>query len=710
MEDNRIDLVARLNVDDSAKEINTTDIPLLQGKLKPLEIKCNLDSGSISNIKSQLDSLKVDVGGVKIDDSAVGNTISQTVSAMREGISKGLNVKIPISKTALDDLKDGLASLFAESTKDSELSENITDSIDNITKSLDGLMVTITKIKPQFTQLAGETQKSLSSLNIQGLDQYGNIVNYLEKFDTDTNQSASKTVTVTQSLAKVQQEAKKVAAETKNAQKALNDFLKLEGRYAEYEKKFGGEESLGEQFKSISELMKEFDNTAPIDKQYETIIKVDNALKILKIDIDELNKSARTTKATTSEAIYPQIAVGKGTGTADVLSIAKNQLNDYFKAESIESEATRIKRAVEDTDGSLQRFYVQVERGDKSVETLTYALNEQGDAYEYLGKVIREADNSTEFRTKDISTQWDIQTEKLKAFIANAEKAGLSTTELAEDIERLQDKLASRGQNNEMKAFLDDFDVTKAKFQALTSVIRKDNSMAQFDNRVRTLSANMNAFAEANQRAIASTQKMSTGQTFADEWARLTSEMAKGANLSAQELRNLSADFRIFGREAEVAGLKGESAFGKFLNSFKTMSSYITANMVFSFVKRQLREMANEVIAVDTSMTELRKVTDATEAEFEKFGQSAAKTGRELGASISDVIEATATFARLGESLPDAEELGRVATLFKNVGDGITEEQAAEDLVSTMKAFKIEAKDSIEIIDKFNEVGKICCP
>ena len=205
-------------------------------------------------------------------------------------------------------------------------------------------------------------------------------------------------------------------------------------------------------------------------------------------------------------------------------------------------------------------------------------------------------------------------------------------------------------------------------------------------------------------------KQMTSGKSFADEWSRITTEMAKGADLTDRELKDLSADMAVFRKEAQAAGLAGESAWGKFLNSFKTMSSYITANMVFNFAKRQIRDMVQEVTAVDTAMTELRKVTEATDEDFAKFAKSAGQTGRELGASISDVINATATFARLGESLPDAEELGRVATLFKNVGDGITEETAAEDLISTMKAFNIEAKDSIEIVDKFNEVGEICCP
>lgn len=258
----------------------------------------------------------------------------------------------------------------------------------------------------------------------------------------------------------------------------------------------------------------------------------------------------------------------------------------------------------------------------------------------------------------------------------------------------------------DMKKYYEDLEkaATKAN-QEQNKLLREDNRTANLANRIKTLTANMNAYAVANDRAVKSTKEMSSGRSFADEWARLSAQMARGAELTDREVKDLTADFRVFGKEAEMAGLKGDSAFGKFLSSFKTMSSYITANMVFNFVKRQIREMVNEVITIDTAMTELRKVTEATNAEFEKFAQNAGKTGKELGATISDVINATSTFSRAGYNLPDAEELGRVATLYKNVGDGINIDTASESLVSILKAFNIEAAESERVLDRINEVS-----
>ena len=701
---NDLVVTAGLNIDASVAQIEK-DLKQVNDRLSAdhaLEIIANVDlSKTTQRIQSQLTTisknLKLDIGGFTFDKN-IDNAVSVIQNSL-SNIKTGIKIPVNIDENAIENVSDSLKNLGLES-KD----------IERLTKYFQDLDVAITKIKPKFVELAGSGgEKILDSLSISGVDRKtGGIINIVDQLDNIEGKTAKTTYTITQNLAKVEQENKKIEDSAKAAQLAYNDFLKLKGQADVYSKQYAGEDSLKTQLADIQKLIGEFDNTQPLEKQREGIINIDNALKLLKVDIDNIKKASTPVITKGTSDFYPNIA--KGTSTQDTISNAKNTLNELFaKTVGMEEDtANRVKRAVEDTTGALQRFYVQVERGDKSVETLTYAINAQGNAYEYLGKTIREADNSTDFRRKDIGTQWDIQTQKLQQFIANAEKAGAASTVLSGDIANLKNKLNDKGDTSAMNSFLDDFDIAKAKFQAFNAEVRKDNALANLQNRIKRLTADVNAYGEANERATKSMRQMSNGKTFAVEWSRITSEMAKGADLTDRELKDLSADMAVFRKEAQAAGLAGESAFGKFANSFKVMSSYITANMVFNFVKRQLRDMVQEVTAVDTAMVELRKVTEATDEQFEAFAISAGKTGRELGASVSDVINATATFARLGESLPDAEELGKVATLYKNVGDGIDIETASEDIISTMKAFKIEAKDAITIVDKLNEVET--CP
>lgn len=589
--------------------------------------------------------------------------------------------------------------------------------------------------------------------------------------------------------------------------------------------------------------------------------------------------------------------------TDNILQSAKDTLNAQFREWGTGDVATRVKRATEDSTQELQRFTVQVEKQNGATETLIYQLDEVSKRYEYLGKTIREADNSTAFRKEGVDVQKANRLEELKKIGVELVNANMYTGQFREGLESLYDELDQVGDTNGMNVFLDNLgkfksrvsasktafqtvlkiskqidqartslttqfqnlfssensdspeyeqqrikivelsnaydelrqkigngkvnpellvsvkkelsslspefekvilesermeksfqdslkveeraynqrkklfgnlnssinrldtqsrsavyrnnsgmpevesqlsqiDELRSKYKALQTqlqtsttpeslveiqqeldkltpefnevintsknlqaTLRNDSFAKSLDNKIQKLSADMNNFAAANQKAISSTKQMSDGTTFADKWIQLSKQMARGTELNADELRHLQEEFRIFGKEAETAGLKGQSVWSKFLSSFKTMSTYITADMVFNWAKRQLQGMAQEVIAVDTAMVELRKVTEATDAEFEDFLSSAVQTGRELGASISDVVNATSTFSRAGFNLPDAEELGRIATLYKNVGDGITIDSASESIVSVMKAFNIEANDSISIIDKINKVS-----
>lgn len=56
--------------------------------------------------------------------------------------------------------------------------------------------------------------------------------------------------------------------------------------------------------------------------------------------------------------------------------------------------------------------------------------------------------------------------------------------------------------------------------------------------------------------------------------------------------------------------------------------------------------------------------------------------------------------------MPAASSLADAAVVYKNVGDGISDiSTASESIISTMRAFNIDAKNAMTIVDKYNEVG-----
>jgi hypothetical protein len=160
-------------------------------------------------------------------------------------------------------------------------------------------------------------------------------------------------------------------------------------------------------------------------------------------------------------------------------------------------------------------------------------------------------------------------------------------------------------------------------------------------------------------------------------------------------------------QKAERESLTGVPAFlSGFKKKFNSIMQYLSMTMSIHQVLAELRKGVQYVREIDLALTELKKVTDETEETYDKFLDTAAKTGARLGTTISAVTEATATFAKLGYSMEQATEMAESAIVYKNVGDNIAStEDAADSIISTMKGFRLEATESMRIVDRFNEVG-----
>lgn len=167
-----------------------------------------------------------------------------------------------------------------------------------------------------------------------------------------------------------------------------------------------------------------------------------------------------------------------------------------------------------------------------------------------------------------------------------------------------------------------------------------------------------------------------------DEMYKLI-QLEREAGREGKRFIDILSDKALYGQAAQLAGY------------YLSLTDFI----------RYGKQMVDTVIEIDTALTELRKVSDATEQRLTENFKNSAKTAKDLGATVSDVISATADWARMGYNVDDAEELARISTLYKNVGDGIEIEEANNSLISTLQGFQLTADDAESVIDKFNEVA-----
>lgn len=745
-----------------------------------LKIVANVDlSKTTQRIQSQLatlsKNLKLDINTVNVDSN-----INAVVSNVQKGLStigNTVDIKFNANDKVLDNVENALKNIGVKS-----------DEVKKLTEYFEELDVVVTKIKPKFVDLAGtDTGKVLDSLSVSGVDKKtGNIVNIAAQMDNVGNKVAKTTYTITQNLASVEKENKKVEDSAKAVQLAYNDFLKLKGQADLYSKKFSGDDNLKTQLADIQKLVAEFDNTQPVEKQRESIIKIDNALKIVKADIDAIGKAASQTSANV-DRMYPNLSFNKSDSSTAILADAKNQLNTFFNAESIDSTASRVKRAVEDASGSLQRFYVQVERGDGAVETLTYALNQQANAYEYLGKITREADNSTDFRHVDISTQIELQTQKLEKFATDVGKSSKASGVLREDIANLRNELSQVGDTNAMKAFLDNFDIAKAKFQSLNSEtkvveasikklnqllnntqfrnnannpavsqqradiealrteyegllrelsnannpqslqnintqlaelkprfdavvqssqnlsnqLKNDDASAKFSAKLNQLKNQVDIFANTNRRATESLRVMRDGQTtFAQGFQNIRDALSRG-NLDDTGLQRLKEQFQNFRGEADAAGL----TVSRFFQSMQSQLRMVLQRWISLYaVVGYIRKMIDNVKELDNAMINLRRVTDETDAGYQRFLEDANQLARQMKTTTASLVEMSYQWSKLGFAMDEALELSKASTIFMRVAD-VGQDQALSNLVTSLKAFRLEASQTMDVVDKLDKLN-----
>ena len=306
----------------------------------------------------------------------------------------------------------------------------------------------------------------------------------------------------------------------------------------------------------------------------------------------------------------------------------------------------------------------------------------------------------------------------------------------ANDLARASMQDYTNRANTQIRSLTEDYgkfgismtDVTQ-KYQAMEAEITKATQSGQEAEGLKKVTQCYQELGTAIAAATAEGQRYNNRLNNQEGFDNISTELDKfvnkNPNLSSnaelwKQIQNLDAAVKSYSgtlkenqaamahvkAQAEALGLTTETLGQKFTRLWKEHFQTAAVMAGIHLVQQGLQQVYQNVSEVDAAMTELKKVTDETDATYTNFLSGAGQSAKELGASISDIVNSTADFARLGYSLSDATELAKVATVYTHVGDDLSGiDEATESIISTMKAFNIEAKDSISIVDKFNGVS-----
>ena len=405
------------------------------------------------------------------------------------------------------------------------------------------------------------------------------------------------------------------------------------------------------------------------------------------------------------------------------------------RVKELEDELSKIKLNPVGTDKSNISSGTQIKDvfqgdGKATTDASTTAIKEESQALEQASTSAKDAASSKEKFAK-ANKEVKASADSSKTSISEEEKyfnsLGKSLTQYQNTLTSISRKPANGNRSQELQEKIDIIFSSIEKLNALKSKT-EENGYIFNKNDVDT-GKQLEGIIKKNIELV---KQMSSAQKGSDEDSRtkeidkLTKYLDKNTRISKEAREQLegylallkSGDPSVNVKEIHTAWTKvavAEREAGRegksFLDIFKNKIVYNYAAQLagyflsFTDIIRYARNAITAIREVDTALTELRKVSDATEQRLTTNFKNSADTAKELGATISDVISATADWSRMGYNIDQAEELARVSTLYKNVGDGIDIETANNSLISTLQGFQLDASEAESIIDKFNEVA-----
>lgn len=327
-------------------------------------------------------------------------------------------------------------------------------------------------------------------------------------------------------------------------------------------------------------------------------------------------------------------------------------------------------------------------------DNLKKTLTSQESEYEKYQKKIQSLENYSKNNS-------NYKNDNIKKYLYGEDGTGKTSGKLKE----LRDQLASIENTTPGKA-IQDFD---KKCKILDTTIDSTSQHLKelgFDFRdLNQANVDMTKFKSVYERATKLEDSIANKSKYSWLIDSLNGIKASAAGCEG-DVTDLSARLSNLEVEASRCGATTETLGQKLSRLFKEHFQTAIAMAGVAMVKQGLREVYNNVVDIDTSMTNLKKVTNETESAYSSFLSSASSQARELGASISDVIDSTAEWSRLGYTLDESQELAKWSTVLSNIGDGIdSASDAASYLVSILKGFRMEADEVEHVVNVLNSVG-----
>lgn len=145
---------------------------------------------------------------------------------------------------------------------------------------------------------------------------------------------------------------------------------------------------------------------------------------------------------------------------------------------------------------------------------------------------------------------------------------------------------------------------------------------------------------------------------------------------------------------------KSAETFGqKLKNAFGIGSAAAIVYKGISLIRQAANNAVNSVKELNQSLTNLRIVTNSSEAEAQNYMTTYNSMARELGATTTEVADAATDWLRQGKSISETNQLIQDSIKLSKVGM-IDSASATTYLTSALNGYKLEASQATSVVDK----------
>ncbi|MGZ9868110.1 phage tail tape measure protein [Priestia endophytica] len=188
-----------------------------------------------------------------------------------------------------------------------------------------------------------------------------------------------------------------------------------------------------------------------------------------------------------------------------------------------------------------------------------------------------------------------------------------------------------------------------------------------------------------------------------DRYLASVSKLKADSPRLAQELARLNTEFRQIQANARQAADSTKGLGEMLRDAAGRIALFGGVSTIFFGITNAVSSTVSTLVDLDTKITNIQKVM-SEDTNFDSIFNRAAESADNFAKSLSDTLDAYTEFTKNGWKGEDLGNLGDAALVASNVGE-ISAQQSAEYLTSAIVQYKLEAKDAMSVIDKFNEVA-----